>query len=523
MSVSHPMATGQTTAAPSAGRWLVATAFLASTTMMLALASFEFMLVPLQEDLGLTVDQANATNLIPTAAALLVIFAAATLSDRLGYRRLLVLGAVVYCSGALLVAVSTTFFLLLGGRALGGIGGSTMGIVGLAAVNSHFTDEHQRARAFAAFAALLPTVSFLAPPLAAAITDYATWRLVPVLWLVVGAATLAMSWRQLDRRAGIVARGSELGTPLLGGILLAACALGITLLTSNLPLAAALLVAAAGLLVVVVIVMRRAADPGLDLRLLRSRGAWWIVGATLATYGANLYFFTSLFMQYRYADPPVLLAVILCAPEVAALLGCFVSGWTADRWGAPRAALAALLVAAAACGGTLAVGPDSGTWVPVIALTTIAFPMAAAMGPLTLSLMNLGPDDGSSGAASIRDATQNLGGTIGGALVGTVAFLSFQWHMAGSLITAGTSPVVAAELAARMRGGESVSRLARETVLTPDACALLIGDAHGLRSALSVAYRSAGVTAGLLTCVAALLLMGYLLSQRRAAAPRPTA
>jgi hypothetical protein len=127
--------------------------------MVLALGSFEFMLVPMQIDLGLSVDQANATNLIPTAASLLVVFAASSLSDRWGYRRLLISGALVYAIGALLVSLAQGFGMVMVGRALGGAGAVTLGIVGLAAINTSFESPDQRAKAFAAFAALIPAVS----------------------------------------------------------------------------------------------------------------------------------------------------------------------------------------------------------------------------------------------------------------------------------------------------------------------------------------------------------------------------
>ena len=67
------------------------TAFISASALILALGTYEFMILPMQHDLDLTVDQANATNLIPAAASLLVVFASSGLSDRFGYRRLLLI------------------------------------------------------------------------------------------------------------------------------------------------------------------------------------------------------------------------------------------------------------------------------------------------------------------------------------------------------------------------------------------------------------------------------------------------
>ena len=307
----------------SENRGVVLTAFVAASAMILALGTYEFMIIPAQWDIGLTVDQANATNLIPAGAALLVVFASSSLCDRLGYRRLLLMGAVCYSIGAALVALAPGFFVLLAGRALGGIGGVTMGVVGLAMVNAIFTDTASRAKAFAAFAALLPAVSFAFPPLGAILVEFVGWRSVPLLWLGLGVFTLALALVTVPRGLGITsAGGSELITPLVAGLTLASLTLAATVAGTSISIAV-LLVAAAFIAFIAFALLRKVAGlRGLDLRLLRSPGAWLVVFATMLLFGANLYFFTSLLIQYRYFDPIIFVAVILSAPELCALAGC---------------------------------------------------------------------------------------------------------------------------------------------------------------------------------------------------------
>jgi predicted MFS family arabinose efflux permease len=95
----------------------------------------------------------------------------------------------------------------------------------------------------------------------------------------------------------------------------------------------------------VMALVRWTSRQGPDLKLLRVPGSRWVVVATLLAFGANFYFFTSLFMQYRYDESVIKIAVMLSAPEMGAILGCFISGWAAGRWGAPRTAAVALAVA----------------------------------------------------------------------------------------------------------------------------------------------------------------------------------
>ena len=500
----------------SENRGVVLTAFVAASAMILALGTYEFMIIPAQWDIGLTVDQANATNLIPAGAALLVVFASSSLCDRLGYRRLLLMGAVCYSIGAALVALAPGFFVVLAGRALGGIGGVTMGVVGLAMVNAIFTDTASRAKAFAAFAALLPAVSFAFPPLGAILVEFVGWRSVPLLWLGLGVFTLALALVTVPRGLGITsAGGSELITPLVAGLTLASLTLAATVAGTSISIAV-LLVAAAFIAFIAFALLRKVAGlRGLDLRLLRSPGAWLVVFATMLLFGANLYFFTSLLIQYRYFDPIIFVAVILSAPELCALAGCYVSGWAATRWGAPRTASFFMLLAGLAAFFALSVGNDAAIYHPVAVLCLVAFPSAAAMGPLTQTFMDLAPHDGSSAPAAMRDALQNLGGSLGGIIAGAVGLTAFVSYTTGALTDAGLPDDLAAHVANEIVQGTHVNDLASAPWMPPDIADLIAGSREVLNTGQSAAYWGAAVSSGIMCIIGAFLLLMYVRRERR--------
>ena len=500
----------------SENRGVVLTAFVAASAMILALGTYEFMIIPAQWDIGLTVDQANATNLIPAGAALLVVFASSSLCDRLGYRRLLLMGAVCYSIGAALVALAPGFFVLLAGRALGGIGGVTMGVVGLAMVNAIFTDTASRAKAFAAFAALLPAVSFAFPPLGAILVEFVGWRSVPLLWLGLGVFTLALALVTVPRGLGITsAGGSELITPLVAGLTLASLTLAATVAGTSISIAV-LLVAAAFIAFIAFALLRKVAGlRGLDLRLLRSPGAWLVVFATMLLFGANLYFFTSLLIQYRYFDPIIFVAVILSAPELCARAGCYVSGWAATRWGAPRTASFFMLLAGLAAFFALSVGNDAAIYPPVAVLCLVAFPSAAAMGPLTQTFMDLAPHDGSSAPAAMRDALQNLGGSLGGIIAGAVGLTAFVSYTTGALTDAGLPDDLAAHVANEIVQGTHVNDLASAPWMPPDIADLIAGSREVLNTGQSAAYWGAAVSSGIMCIIGAFLLLMYVRRERR--------
>lgn len=142
-------------------------------------------------------------------------------------------------------------------------------------------------------------------------------------------------------------------------------------------------------------------------------------------------------------------------------------------------------------------------WVAVLVLAVCAAPIAGSVGPLTKSIMDLSPVDGSAAASSWRNAVWSFGGTVGGVLVAGTAFTVFQSALSGILSTADLSTEQAAALAASVRDGAIVTELANNELVTdPVARELLTGS--GLFAAQSQACATAGLLAAGLYVSAAL-------------------
>ncbi len=493
---------------------VAATAFLAMAASALAAATFEFMLVPLQTDLGMSADQASAATLVPTGASLLVVFVVGALGDRLGERLVMVLGALSFVVGAALVAAAWNVPTLVVGRALAGIGALTMTVIGLAVVNAALRDEDQRARAFAAFAALVPAVFVSAPLLSAWMTTSLGWRTVPALWIALGVVVLVMAWRLIPSGLGSAAdagsstgpapsaRHREMVTPVLAGVALAGLATAATIVSSSTLLAASSAAIGVLALALLVVVMRRSSDPTLDLRVFRRPGALLVFTAALVASMPNLFFYTNLLIQYRYALPLTSIALLLAVPQAAAVAGGLSSAPLVRRFGALRTSVGMLLFASVASLGALFVHADAPVWVPVAMLTVCAVPIAGAVGPLTKAIMDLAPVDGSAAASSWRNAVWSFGGTVGGVVVTGVAFAVFQSTLTDILDTTNLSTEQSGALAASVRGGAVVAELAQNPAVTdPAARELLTGP--GLLSAQSQGFATAGVLASGLYLLAA--------------------
>ena len=476
---------------------LAATAFLAMAALPLAASTFEFMVVPLQIELGLSSDQTNAATLVPVGASLLVVFIVGALGDRIGRRQVMLAGAGSYLLGAALVSLAWGFPAVILGRALGGIGALTMTIIGLAVVNTAFRDKGQRARVFSAYAALVPAVFVVAPLIASRLTTGIGWRTVPLLWVLLGAAALVATVRVIPAESKTDTEHQEIVTPTLAGVTLAGLASAATLVSTSALLALLSALVAALALVALLVVMRRSARPSLDTRVFTPPGAKLVFLAAFLSVMPNLFFYTNLFIQYRYDLALTDIALLMTIPQSAAIVGGLASAPLIRRFGAPPVAIGMFVAAAITSLGTLAVSPNVGPWVPAVMLAVCAAPIAGSIGPMTNTIMDLAPEDGSAAASSWRNAVASFGGAVGGVIVGGIAFTVFQLRLAQILDTTDLSTEVAEALADSVRAGAIVDELADSPLLSdPAARELLTGP--GLLQAQSQALATAGVLAALL-------------------------
>ena len=492
---------------------MVVTAFLAVAATSVSWATFEYMVVSIQTEMGLSVDVINAIARVAEGASLLVVFVAGSLGDRLGRRRIIIAGASAFCLGAVLVAVAPGAVELAVGRAVGGVGGTLMTVTAVAVVKETFVDERQRSKVFGLYAALTPAVFIVTPPLGAKMTETLGWRSVPLLWLALGAATLALTVWAVPRAPGSGERG-ELATPLLAGAVLSSVALGIAAGTHGVGAAVGPLAVALVALAVLIVLMRRLRHPSLDLRLLRDRRVWPVAVAVFLATGANLASYGALYLQYRYPESLVESALLLVIPQAAAVAGSLLGGQLAARWGATVTATALLLCASVASLGCLLIGAESPRWAVVAVLAVAAVPLGAAVGPLTQAFMDLAPGDGAGAASSIRNAISNLRGTITGVVSGAIIFSAFQSSMAGGLVDAGVAADAADRIASQLRSGAALSDIVAGPLVTTDAVKdLLVGPSTALHAAQAHALGVAGLITAAAYCGAA-VAMGFALRSR---------
>ncbi len=360
-------------------------------------------------------------------AALLV--TAGRTADRLGRRRVFLLGLWVFTVGSGLCSLAPSLAWLVAGRVGQGVGAALLLPASLSLL-LEAVPPAVRSQAVALWAGVGALAVATGPSLGAALVTAGGWRLAFVINLPVGVATWALGRRVLaaDTPVGPVAPpdypGVALLTAALAGLVLAISE-GPTWGWASPPVVAGL--AGTGLLGALFV--RRCArhpDPVLDLGLFAHR-SFSVANAATVVYAmgffamllGNILFLTSV---WRYSILFAGLAVTP-GPVVVAVVSRWAGG-LATRHGFRRVLVPGFAVFAAGLAWYLVeVGPHPAyltRWLPGTLITGLGigltFPVLAAA-----AVASLGPDRFAVGSA-VNQTARQIGGALG--VAGLVAILA---------------------------------------------------------------------------------------------------
>ncbi|MFF8837035.1 MFS transporter [Streptomyces sp. NPDC015130] len=273
------------------------------------------------------------------------------LADVLGRRRVFEYGVALFTVAALVGAVAPDTGVLLGARAVQGIGAALSGPAALALLTEVFPAGPARNRALSVYAAVGAASFSGGVLLGGVLTQFLGWR--SVLWfsVLLGLLVLAATRAGLPGGAG---RGGSLDLP--GAI---SGTLGLTLLivgvSTSGTVAWTALLAAAALLVLFVLREHRTPDPVLPLGLFRIAS---VRSASLAAFlqymgSVGLLFFAPLYLQGMLDYTPLQSGLALVPMSAAVFLTAnFATGRLLARY-TPRTLMAV---------GLVLIGLGTGLW-----------------------------------------------------------------------------------------------------------------------------------------------------------------
>lgn len=207
--------------AEPAGRWVLAATVLGSSIAFLDATVVNIALPAIGRELG-----AGVTGLTWTVNAYTLTLAAfvligGSLGDRLGRRRVFMVGVAWFGIASLACALATSIGMLVGFRALQGVGAALLTPGALAILQTSFRAE-DRSRAIGAWSGLAGITGAVGPLLGGWLVDTASWRWIFFINVPVVIIVLVIAGRHVPESRD----DSAVGRLDLGGALLVALGLG---------------------------------------------------------------------------------------------------------------------------------------------------------------------------------------------------------------------------------------------------------------------------------------------------------
>jgi EmrB/QacA subfamily drug resistance transporter len=372
-----------------------------------------------------------------TFASLMLL--AGTLGDRIGRRRIMLGGLVVFGAGSLLGALAPNPDVLIGARVLMGVGAAASEPGTLSILRHLYPDEAARARAIGAWAAVSGLALALGPVIGGSLVAIGGWR--AVFWFNVAAvgAVTALAARSVPESADPQRSKLDLRGFAAGAVGIGALTFAVTQSETagyRDPIVLGLFVVAAVALAAFVAIERRATTPLLDPAAFRSpRFSGAMVAAFLLSFGIfSIFFFTALYLAAVAGYSPGRVALEFLPMTGAMVFASVFAGRIVSRRGARLPLVegsflgaAGILLSAIALSST----PPSLWLMASLALAGFGFGMSIV--PVTAAALGEVPAARSGMAASATNTSRELGAVFGVAVLGALVNANLNGNLADRL------------------------------------------------------------------------------------------
>ncbi|MGW7298380.1 MFS transporter [Streptomyces sp. NPDC054829] len=429
--------------------WILAIVAVAQLMVVLDATIVNIALPSAQADLGFS---DGNRQWIVTAYALAfasLLLLGGRIADLFGRKPAFLIGVAGFAAASALGGAATSFEMLVVARALQGVFGALLAPAALSLLNTTFTDARERATAFSVYGAIAGAGGAVGLLLGGVLTDALDWRWTLYVNVPIALVALAGGWMLLSNHRD--AANSKLDVP--GTILVAAGLFSVVYGFSNAeshdwgsPLTWGFLLAGGVLLAVFAWWQTRAAHPLLPLRILldRNRAASFLTVLITGAGMFGVFLFLTYYLQLNLGFSPTKTGVAFL-PMVGALMVMAQLGTTVlvPRLGPKVVLPLGFAVATAGMAWLTGIGVGSDYLTSVLPqLIVIGVGLGMVMPPaMQLATGGVAAEDAGVASATVN-AMQQVGGSIGTALLSTLAASAATDYLAGQ---DATSPVVQAQ------------------------------------------------------------------------------
>ena len=379
-----------------------------------------------------------------------------TLGDRIGRRRLLLIGAAAFGTASVLAAFSSSAAMLIASRALLGAAAATLAPSTLSLIRNMFLDARQRTVAISVWVMSYSAGAAIGPLIGGVLLEHFWWGSVFLINVPVMAALLVLAPLLLPEFRDPNAGRLDLLSAAQSLVAVLAVIYGLKRIAESGMGAAALLSIAIGLVVGAAFVarQRRLGDPLIDLRLFR-------IPAFSAAIATNLLGFLVIFAVFLFIaqylqsvlDLSPLVAGLWSMPSALAfIVGSMLTPAIVRRVRPAYVIAGGMAVAAAGFVLLTFVSADSSALVFLVAGAVVLSLGVCPVVTLTTDLvLGVAPPERAGAAAAISETSSEFGGALGIAVLGSIVTAIYRSRIAEGIPA--DVPPEAAEAARGTLGG----------------------------------------------------------------------
>jgi DHA2 family multidrug resistance protein-like MFS transporter len=438
-----------------------------------------------------------------------------TLGDRIGRRKLLMIGAAAFGIASVLAAYSTSAAMLIAARALLGVAGATLAPSTLSLIRNMFHDPHQRTVAISVWIMSYSAGAAIGPVIGGVLLEYFWWGSVFLINVPVMALLLALGPVLLPEFRDPGAGRLDLLSAAQSVAAVLAVIYGLKRIAEHGPGWVPALAILVGLAVGAAFLRRQRglADPLIDLKLFR-------IPAFSAALAVNVLGFSTCFAAFLFIAQ-YLQSVIGLTPLQAGLWGlpsalAFIAGSMLTPMIVRRFRPATVIVGGMAVSAAgfvlLALVDDAAS--PLAMLVTGSVVFSIGLTPvvaLTTDLvLGVAPPERAGAAASMSETSSEFGGALGIAVLGSIVTAVYRSEVAGAL-PSGLTTEAADAARATLGGAVAVA----EGLQGPPGAALL----EAARAAFAQSFELVSGVSAVIAVAIAMLAVAML--RRVPAGPGP--
>jgi len=439
-----------------------------------------------------------------------------TLGDRIGRRRLLLIGSAAFGAASILAALSTSAEWLIGARALLGVAGATLAPSTLSLIRNMFDDPRERTFAIGVWITSFSAGAAIGPLAGGLLLERFWWGSVFLIAVPVMALLLAVGPRLLPEFRPPEAGRLDLASATMSLVAVLAVIFGLKQIAQDGAGWVPALSIAAGLAAGTAFVrrQRRLADPLVDVRLFRVPA--FSAALAINTLGFFVAFGTAVFiaqyLQLVLGLSPLEAGLWSVPGACGFVVGALLTPMIVRRIRPAIAMAGGLALAAAGFGLLTRVDGDLALEMLVTGSVVFSLGLAPVFTLAADMMVGTAPPERAGAAAGISETSAELGGALGIAVLGAIGTAVYRGQVADA-VPAGTPPGVAT--AARDTLGGAVAA-GHEL---PDRLAADLVDAA--REAFTQGLQLAAILSAAVAIGAAVIAAAMLQRARPGSAPEP--